>query len=218
MIYRKCIKRLLDIIFSVIFFICLLPIILLCCLFVKTTSKGEVFYLQKRVGINKEIFTIIKFRTMLKAADKEQKLGVEVNLNDARITTVGEVLRRLKIDETMQLINVIKGDMSFIGPRPTLPEYLDIYDEWEMNRFRVRPGLSGLAQVKGNIYLSRQQKSYYDVEYIKQIGFITDIKILIRTLGVVILGEERFLEIPKDSEQQTAIVEPKTDSSEGGRI
>src|SRR5690606_9196155 len=140
-----------------------------------------------------KIFKVYKFRTMVKDAVKYQKVGVEVKGNDSRITNFGKFLRRFKIDELPQLFNVLKGDMSIVGPRPTLPEYLEQYEEWELKRFDVKPGLTGLAQINGNIYLERKEKSLYDIEYIKKIGFFTDMKIIFKTIAIVIFGEDKFV-------------------------
>jgi lipopolysaccharide/colanic/teichoic acid biosynthesis glycosyltransferase len=130
---------------------------------------------------------------MVPDAVKYQKVGVEVKGDDFRITRIGKILRRFKIDELAQLINVLKGDMSIVGPRPTLPEYIDHYEEWELRRFEVRPGLTGLAQVNGNIYLDRQEKSAYDIKYIEQMSFITDLKIILKTVAIILFGEDRFV-------------------------
>ena len=110
----------------------------------------------------------------------------------ARVNTTDEMAARFKIDELPQLFNILRGDMSIIGPRPSLPDYLEIYEEWERERFKVRPGLSGLAQVNGNIYLSRIKRSMMDVKYVHELSFLLDLKIIFKTTLVIILGERRF--------------------------
>ena len=125
-------------------------------------------------------------------AEKYQETGVEVIGKDPRITKMGFLLRRFKIDELPQLINVLKGDMSIIGPRPSIPDYLKSYQNWERERFTVRPGLSGLAQVNGNIFLSKTERSKFDVEYVHKISFLLDTKIVLKTILVIIFGEEKF--------------------------
>ena len=124
------------------FLLFLSPLFLWVAIFIKIESPGPVFFTQTRIGIHRKAFSIYKFRTMHIDAIKEQRIGVEVGKNDHRITSVGRMLRRFKIDELAQLINILIGDMSFIGPRPTLPDYLPLYEEWELERFKVRPGLS----------------------------------------------------------------------------
>jgi len=187
------IKRLLDIVISLMALIFLLPVFILVALMIKLDSNGPIFFIQKRLGKNMKMFNIYKFRTMVPDAVKYQKVGVEVKGDDFRITRIGKILRRFKIDELAQLINVLKGDMSIVGPRPTLPEYIDHYEEWELRRFEVRPGLTGLAQVNGNIYLDRQEKSAYDIKYIEQMSFITDLKIILKTVAIILFGEDRFV-------------------------
>ena len=173
--------------------IILCPVLTIVALLIKVDSPGSIFYIQERPGKYRKIFKVYKFRTMKTGADRYQQVGVEVTKDDTRITPLGRFLRRFKIDELAQLLNILKGDMSIVGPRPTLPEYLDKYEEWEMKRFIVRPGLTGLAQVNGNIYLEREEKSRYDVAYVEQIGLWMDIKIIIKTLAIILLGEEKFV-------------------------
>jgi lipopolysaccharide/colanic/teichoic acid biosynthesis glycosyltransferase len=208
--YRKFGKRLFDFVFSLLISVCLFPLFLLCCLAVKLTSKGKVFYLQERAGRNGQSFTIFKLRTMVVGADKSQRLGEEVSANDIRITLVGKVLRRLKLDELAQIINVLKGDMSLVGPRPTLPGYLDEYEKWELQRFNVRPGITGLAQVMGNIELTRLQRSYYDVKYVENVTLFNDLKILCKTVAVLFVGERRFLKVPEDNSCESSDREVKS--------
>lgn len=192
--YKIYLKRTLDIIFSAISLILLSPFFILISFLIMAEDYGPVFFRQKRVGKNQKIFEILKFRTMCVNAEKSQEIGKEVIGKDIRITRIGYLLRRFKIDELPQLINILKGDMSIIGPRPSLPEYLSEYEEWEKRRFLVEPGLSGLAQVNGNIYLSRKQKSRYDVHYVEKLSFFLDLRIVCKTFMVVIFGEEKFKE------------------------
>ena len=197
---RKYFKRVFDFVFSLIFLLFLIPLFLLIAILIKIESPGPVFFTQTRIGIHRKEFSIYKFRTMHIGAVKEQRVGVEVVKSDHRITVIGRLLRRFKIDELAQLINILIGDMSFIGPRPTLPEYLSIYEEWELGRFEVRPGLSGLAQINGNIYLDRENKSLYDVHYVKMLNFTLDITIILRTFLIVIMGEDKFVSEFKNNE------------------
>lgn len=191
--YRKYIKRIMDIFFSIISIIAFLPLFILIIIIQKLSCNDSVFFVQQRPGKNKKLFKIYKFRTMIRGADRYQKVGVEVGENDIRITEVGKYLRRYKIDELAQLINILKGDMSFVGPRPTLIEYLKVYEEWELKKFDVKPGLTGLAQINGGIYLKRKEKSLYDVKYIENISFVNDIRIVFKTVAVIFLGEKKFL-------------------------
>lgn len=191
--YEKHVKRGLDLIISFSALFVLFPFLLVVIVLIKLDSKGPVFFIQERPGLNKKIFKIYKFRTMVQGAVKYQKVGVQVTRDDARITTIGTFLRRYKIDELAQLINVIKGDMSIVGPRPTLPEYLQEYEKWELRKFRVRPGLTGLAQINGSIYLDRRDRSKYDVKYAQNVSFFLDMKIIIKTFSIVLYGEEKFI-------------------------
>ncbi len=191
--YRKYIKRILDFVLSFIALIILSPVFLIIAILIKLDSKGPVFYTQYRVGKGQKLFKIYKFRTMVEGADRYQKIGVEVKNDDSRITSVGKYLRRFKLDELPQLLNILKGDMSFVGPRPTLQEYLGQYETWELKRFEARPGLTGLAQINGNIYLERKERSVYDVEYVKEMSFVSDLKIILKTIAIVLFGEDKFI-------------------------
>lgn len=191
--YSKYFKRTLDFLFSLIALLILSPLLIIVVIIIKLSSDGPIFFIQERPGKDQKIFKVYKFRTMVKDAVKKQKVGVEVTGSDARITHFGKFLRRFKIDELAQLINILKGDMAIVGPRPTLPEYIKQYEEWELKRFDVRPGLTGLAQINGNIYLERQEKSAYDVKYIENISFINDIKIILKTVAIVFFGEDKFV-------------------------
>ncbi|MCM1213750.1 MAG: sugar transferase [Lachnospiraceae bacterium] len=192
-IYRRYIKRILDFILSLFAIILLFPFLVIVALLIKLDSSGKIFYTQERPGKNQKIFKVYKFRTMKTGADRFQKVGVEVMKDDARITPLGKSLRRFKIDELAQLLNILKGDMSIVGPRPTLPEYLDQYEEWEKKRFELKPGLTGLAQVNGNIYLERTEKSRYDVEYVERVSLWLDIRIIFKTVAIVMFGEDKFV-------------------------
>ena len=192
-IYARHIKRCLDFMVSSAILVLLSPFLAVVALLIKLDSPGSIIYRQARPGKDQVVFDIYKFRTMRMGADRCQKVGVEVMKDDARITPLGRLLRRFKIDELAQLVNVMKGDMSLVGPRPTLPEYLDRYEEWEKKRFSVRPGLTGLAQVNGNIYLTREEKSRYDVTYAEHVSLWSDIRIILKTVAIVLLGEEKFI-------------------------
>lgn len=160
---------------------------------VRLGSKGPAVFKQVRTGLNGKEFCVYKFRTM-KATDVPFDIEHPVIDDDnAELTATGKVLRKLKIDEFPQLINVLRGEMSLIGPRPFMPIYYETYEDWEKERLSVKPGLSGLAQVNGNGYLMREERSYYDITYARNVTFLSDVKIMFKTVGVLLLGEKRFL-------------------------
>lgn len=189
-------KRLFDILASGIGILILSPVLLLISIIIKVTSKGTVFFKQKRIGLNKKPFTILKFRTMVVDAES---LGKQITVgNDARITGIGKFLRKYKLDELTQLINVIKGDMSLVGPRPEVPKYVDMYNEQQSKVLSVRPGITDLASLR---YRDENQllggvddpESFYiniimpdklklNLEYIEKNNVIVDIKIIINTI------------------------------------
>lgn len=185
-------KQIIDTAFALFFLITLMPFMLFFALMIKLTSRGRVFYTQTRLGKYRKPFTILKFRTMKKEAAFDVDAPV-IGDKDANVTWFGKILRRTKMDELPQLINILKGDMSFIGPRPFVADYLPRYEKWEMVKFDVKPGLTGWAQVHGNGYLPLKSRSYYDIEYVKRISLIMDIRIIVKSLLVIVFGEKRFV-------------------------
>lgn len=188
---QKRIKRVFDFSFSFLVLLFFIPLWLLIIVVIKLDSPGPAFFLQERPGFNLQFFRVYKFRTMWHSAEKTLQ-GQEVMLDDERITRVGRFLRRYKIDELPQLLNVLKGEMSLVGPRPENRHNLSGYSAEELKRFQVKPGLTGLAQVNGNIYLPLKERHKYDLYYLENFSLGLDLKIIIRTIGVVLLGEEKF--------------------------
>jgi len=184
-IYRKYFKRPMDIILSLIALIVLSPILLIVALLVRIKLGSPVIFKQQRPGINEKIFIMYKFRTMTDERDKNGEL-----LPDSiRLTKFGKFLRSTSLDELPELFNILKGDMSVIGPRPLLVEYLPLYDEYQKRRHEVRPGLSGLAQVSGRNAINWEDKFNLDVEYVDNISFFGDWKIIFLTLKKVFIRE-----------------------------
>ncbi|QGG47299.1 sugar transferase [Heliorestis convoluta] len=190
--FQKNIKRLIDIVVSLIVLILLLPIWIVVAILIKVTSPGPVFFLQDRPGLNKKIFKVYKFRTMRPGSEKMIK-GQEVMMDDDRITPVGKLLRRTKLDEIPQVLNVLKGEMSLVGPRPERIASLDDYTDEVSKRLNMLPGMTGLAQVSGNIYLSLDDRYKFDVYYVDNFSLWLDIKIIFRTVGVMLFGEDRYV-------------------------
>lgn len=189
---QYCVKRIFDLAVSLILMVlCFIPFLIIAIL-IKVTSPGPVFFMQERPGYHKKIFRIFKFRTMKIGSEKMVK-GQEVAKNDERITLIGKFLRRTKIDELPQIINVLKGEMSLVGPRPERVASLEDYNEEISKRLNVLPGLTGLAQVSGNIYLSLQERYKLDVYYVEHFSLWLDFRIIFRTIGVVLRGEEKYL-------------------------
>lgn len=188
---QKSIKRIFDILFSCIGLVLFFPIGLFIAGLVKLTSPGPVFFVQKRPGYHRTVFRIYKFRTMLPGSETMIK-GKEVMKNDSRVTRIGRFLRRTKLDEMPQLMNILKGEMSLVGPRPERVDSLADYTPFIEKRLDMRPGLTGLAQVSGNIYLDLQERYRLDVYYVEHFSLLMDLKIILRTVGVVLLGEERY--------------------------
>ncbi|MEE1963189.1 sugar transferase [Allomuricauda taeanensis] len=175
--YRLFFKRILDFVLSVIGFTLLFPIFILIWFILLFVNNGKPFFLQPRPGKNERVFHIIKFKTM---TDKKDEHG-ELLPNNLRVTKFGTFLRKSSLDEIPQLINVITGDMSLIGPRPLRVNYLDYYTEEEKKRHLVRPGITGLAQVSGRNALNWDNRLELDVDYVENLSLKTDIKILFLT-------------------------------------
>lgn len=184
------IKRFGDILLSSILLCLLSPIIIIVCLMIKVFMPGPILFKQIRVGKNKKKFEILKFRSM--SVDVEAEKNLDFSKDKQRITWLGKILRRTKIDELPQLLNVLKGDMSLVGPRPTIMSQVENYSEYQLQRLNVRPGMTGLAQVNGNIYLDWEERINYDIQYVNRFTILLDLKILLKTVGIIILGESKF--------------------------
>lgn len=186
--YRHFFKRLIDIVFSLFGFILLSPIFLLVMIGLFFANSGKPFFLQIRPGKDEKLFRIIKFKTMNDKKDKNGNL-----LSDGeRLTSIGSFVRKTSLDEIPQLLNVIKGDMSLIGPRPLLVEYLPLYNEEQQKRHNLRPGITGWAQVNGRNAISWEKKFEYDVWYIKNCNFAIDLKISLLTFKKVLKSEDIY--------------------------
>jgi lipopolysaccharide/colanic/teichoic acid biosynthesis glycosyltransferase len=183
--YQKIFKPLIDVLLSFILLVISSPILLLTSLSLMIANRGSVFFVQPRPGKDQRIFKLVKFRTMNNQKDSDGNL-----LPDAdRLTGVGKMIRKLSVDELPQLINVIKGDMSLIGPRPWLVEYLPLYDDFQKRRHEVKPGITGWAQVNGRNALSWDKRFEYDVYYVDHLSFGLDVKIFFLTIWNIITGK-----------------------------
>ena len=195
----KRIKGFLDRFFALIGIVVMSPVFLISAILIRADRHGKAFFKQERVGKDGKIFMIYKFRTMKSTDVAFDTDHAVIEDDNPSVTAVGKILRKLKIDETPQLFNILKGDMSFIGPRPLMPVYLEEYEEWEKHKFDVKPGLSGLAQVSGNEYLEKKGRSYYDVYYAENISFKLDVKLFFKTFLVILKGEEYCLKnVPEE--------------------
>lgn len=183
--YQKYIKRLLDIILSLIAIIITLPIFLITGILVLIFLGKPVIFRQKRPGKKEKIFTMYKFRTMSNKKDKDGNLLPD----ELRLTKLGKFLRKTSLDEIPEFINILKGDMSFVGPRPLLVEYLPYYTEEEHHRHDVRPGLTGLAQISGRNLLNWESRFSKDIEYVNNVTFMNDFKIVFKTISIVLKRE-----------------------------
>ena len=184
--YAKYVKRPLDFMLSLIAIIILSPLLLIVAILVRIKLGKPVIFKQQRPGKNEKIFTLYKFRTM---TDKKDENG---NLlpDEQRLTKFGKALRSTSLDELPELINILKGDMAIVGPRPLLVEYLPYYTEEEKHRHDVRPGLTGLAQISGRNAIKWEEKFEYDIKYIKKISFYSDLKIIFKTIKKTIKRED----------------------------
>ena len=184
--YARYIKRCLDFILSLCAVLVLLPILLLLAVIGAVAMKGNPFFTQLRPGKNEKIFKLIKFRTMTCEKDADGKLLPD----DQRLTKYGKFLRSTSLDELPELLNILVGDMSIVGPRPLLPEYLPYYTEEEKHRHDVRPGLTGLAQINGRNAIGWEDKFRYDVQYVSDITFLKDWHIVFCTIEKVFKRED----------------------------
>jgi len=183
--YRKILKPVFDFSLALILIIILSPVFLLLIILLYLFNQKNVFFFQKRPGKNAKVFKIIKFKTM---TDQKDEFGNLLS-DEFRLTKMGKFVRKTSLDELPQLINVLKGDMSFIGPRPLLVSYLPLYDNEQKKRHLIKPGITGWAQINGRNALTWQQKFVYDVFYVKNISLILDLKIFLLTIKKVIKSE-----------------------------
>ncbi len=184
-IYALCLKRLFDLFVALTAFIILIPLFLFLILILFFAFKGKPFFTQLRPGLHEKAIRVLKFRSM----NEKRDAGGELLPNHLRTTPLGAFLRRSSLDELPQLINVIKGDLSLIGPRPLLFRYLPLYSETQRRRHDIRPGITGWAQVNGRNAISWQQKFEYDVYYLENLSFGLDLKILLMTLKKALARE-----------------------------
>lgn len=176
--YRSFFKRLLDILIATIIFVIAFPLFVITTILLFIVNKGKPFFFQKRPGKNERIFSVVKFKTMTDEKDSSGKLLPD----HLRTTGVGRFVRKTSIDEIPQLLNVIKGDMSLVGPRPLLVSYLPLYNEVQRRRHDVTPGITGWAQVNGRNTISWEKKFEYDVWYVDHYSFLLDVRIMLLTI------------------------------------
>jgi lipopolysaccharide/colanic/teichoic acid biosynthesis glycosyltransferase len=183
--YKNGIKMFLDVFCAGVIFLLLFPVFFLITIFLYIVNKGKPFFLQERPGKNEKLFTIIKFKTM---NDKRDQNGFLLP-DDKRLTLIGRIIRSSSLDEIPQLLNVIKGDMSMVGPRPLLQEYLPLYNSFQRQRHNVKPGITGYAQVNGRNAIDWEKKFELDIWYVKNQSFWVDLKILFLTGKKVLFKE-----------------------------
>jgi len=184
-------KRAVDVILSTILILCLMPVLLIISASIKLTSRGPAVFKQVRVGKHGKEFILYKFRTMKVGAEKES-MGRYITQDDALMTPLGRFLRRWALDELPQLINVLKGDMSIVGPRPTVKYQVDKYNEFQRKRLLVKPGLTGWAQVNGRNKLNWPERIKYDVWYVENWSLWLDLKIMFMTIPALLRKDFAF--------------------------
>ncbi|MDG1697385.1 MAG: sugar transferase [Polaribacter sp.] len=183
--YKNIVKVLIDFIIAIFLLLILSPLLVIVTVLLAIANKGKPFFIQSRPGKNEKIFKIIKFKTMNDNKDSKGNLLSD----EKRLTNLGKFMRKTSIDELLQIFNVLKGDMSFIGPRPLLIEYLDLYSFEQKKRHLIKPGITGWAQVNGRNAISWNEKFKLDVFYVQHISFLLDLKILFQTIKKVIMRE-----------------------------
>ena len=183
--YRNYIKRILDIIYSLGFILCFWWVYILVAILVRVKLGSPVIFKQQRPGLNGKVFTMYKFRSMTDARDKDGKLLSD----EERLPKFGKLLRATSLDEIPEFFNILKGDMSLVGPRPLLVQYLERYNKRQARRHEVRPGITGWAQVNGRNAISWEQKFEYDVEYVEKCSFLLDMKIIFMTIKKIFIRE-----------------------------
>lgn len=198
-------KRVFDVVAGSVLLVLLSPVFLLAGLLVKLTSRGALFFVQERTGKDEALFRVVKFRTM--RGDRKPDPKELVPLDHPEITRVGRFLRRSKIDELPQLVLVLTGEMSLVGPRPTLPDQVAAYDDFRRRRLLLRPGITGLAQTLGNALTGWDQRILFDIAYVRRCSFAMDLGILLRTVWIIVAGETRTAQ-PFDRTRYAKYVTP----------
>ncbi|MDO4284877.1 MAG: sugar transferase [Eubacteriales bacterium] len=209
--YRNYIKRALDFILALLGLVILSPVYLILILLVRIKLGSPVFFGQERPGYQEKIFRLHKFRTMTDARDENGKLLPDRE----RLTKFGRLLRRTSLDELPELVNILKGEMSFIGPRPLLPEYLPYYTQEERLRHTVRPGLTGLAQASGRNLVNWDRRLAYDVEYVKGLSFAMDCRVIVKTVQTVFGHSETVADDTNAAEGNFAEIRRKRMEEQG---
>jgi undecaprenyl phosphate N,N'-diacetylbacillosamine 1-phosphate transferase len=187
-IFMSIFKEVFDRSIAIIALVVLSPLFIIISVLIKLDSRGPVYFIQERAGVKGKLFNSIKFRTMVHKA-AESGLGLNIRAGDERITKIGKLLRSWSLDELPQLINVLRGDMSIVGPRPTLPYQVEHYDDFQRRRLLVKPGITGWAQVNGRNAISWEQRIKLDVWYVENRSLRVDVAILFKTIRVVIRKE-----------------------------
>jgi exopolysaccharide biosynthesis polyprenyl glycosylphosphotransferase len=182
---QLAVKRALDVLLSAVLLVIFLPVMMVIAVAVKATSPGKIVFRQRRAGKDGRLFTIYKFRTMTKDASQSRP-GTYLYPDDPRITRVGKFLRASSLDELPQLLNVLKGEMSFVGPRPDLPHHVEKYTAFQRQRLDVRPGITGWAQVSGRNQITWEDRIKLDAEYIRHWSLLRDLVVVLRTVAVVL--------------------------------
>ncbi len=194
--YRKYFKRIFDLIIALTILLIFSLLLIVVMILIKIDSPGPIFYIQSRLGKSGEIFNLIKFRTMY---NRSRVPNREILPGDNEVTRLGKHLRRYKMDEIPQLFNVIIGNLSLVGPRPSLESLQNEFDENGVYRILVKPGLTGLAQINGNIYLSWKERWKYDRQYVENYSFYLDVKIIVKTILVILFGELKYIKRPPNA-------------------
>lgn len=194
--FQLVLKRCIDLVVALIGLLLVSPVMLMVAILVKLTSPGPVLFCQERVGKDAKIFKLYKFRTMIPNAINMGD-GLSVAEKDPRITPVGRFLRKTSLDELPQLFNVLKGDVSLVGPRPTVPQHLDYYNDFQRRRLEMKPGITGLSMIRGRANNPWSVRIQYDVEYIDNFSLWLDVKILLGTVWVVLSGKNTYYDYEK---------------------
>lgn len=184
-IYLTTIKPVGDFLLGILAMVITLPFFIIVAILLGVANRGKIFFRQRRVGHGEKIFTAFKFRTMNDARDNNGELLPD----EVRLTPVGKFVRKTSLDEIPQIINILKGEMSFIGPRPLLPEYLPFYNEVQRQRHTVKPGITGLAQINGRNLTTWEKRFEMDIEYVRNVSFLLDVKIFFSTIIKVLRSE-----------------------------